>query len=186
MSARDVDLEFEKAYRRLFSTSGSNAGDSGARVTAAAARQSRVLLLSEIPHTADYGSRSRLTTPSTHQVDRPKQDRSIDAGLHALSRQPSGSKQRPPPALPGQRAGSSQSKSFQSPLDALALTRQHRAPKARPARLRTWKQMSLLIAWRPSDAAPQHQLQSCHIRAAFRTRAPSLTIHTRLASHRIR
>ncbi|KAF6767379.1 hypothetical protein PSEUBRA_004429 [Kalmanozyma brasiliensis GHG001] len=126
MSARDVDLEFEKAYQRLFSKAAPTA--SGAEPGSRSGPSSKQRAASsETAHTGDEDSRSRSTTPTTSLVDRPRQSRAIDAGLQALSRQasasssrPQASQQRPVPAQAAQRERQSQPRALPSPLDALA------------------------------------------------------------------
>ncbi|CBQ68002.1 conserved hypothetical protein [Sporisorium reilianum SRZ2] len=123
MSARDVDLEFEKAYQRLFSTSA--APSSGAGRSSSASSEPRAES-SQAPHTVDHGLQSLSRTASASRVEKAKQPH----GLSALQSVPRKSKAQERPAQV-QRERHSLPRSLQSPLDALARHASNSKGKAR-------------------------------------------------------
>ncbi|KAJ9476580.1 hypothetical protein PHBOTO_000245 [Pseudozyma hubeiensis] len=129
MSARDVDLEFERAYQRLFARSTpTETGASGAARRSEDSSEPQAGS-SKISHAVDNGSRPEPPAPSTSRTE-SKPLRNIDAGLLSLARQTSMKKARSqaehrqsPQVHPPQRQGQVRPKITQSPLDALALHR---------------------------------------------------------------
>ncbi|GAC99332.1 hypothetical protein PHSY_006933 [Pseudozyma hubeiensis SY62] len=127
MSARDVDLEFERAYQRLFArstpteTETSNAARRSGDSSESQAGSSKDL------HAVDNGLRPGPPASSTSRTE-SKPPRNIDASLLSLARQTSINKarsqardRRPSQDLPPQRQEQTRPKVVQSPLDALAL-----------------------------------------------------------------
>ncbi|CDS00609.1 uncharacterized protein SPSC_01843 [Sporisorium scitamineum] len=125
MNARDVDLEFEKAYQRLFSTSAAPTAD-GRSSSASSEPQAKS---SKAPHIVDNNLRSTSTSASAARLDRSKQ-------LHGLSAlQPFSEKvrsqERSAPVQQLHRERHLQTRSLKSPLDALVRHASNSKGKAR-------------------------------------------------------
>ncbi|SPO20271.1 uncharacterized protein UTRI_00668_B [Ustilago trichophora] len=140
MSARDVDDAFEKAYKRLFSSSGSAEADSGAQSSISSG--SRPLAgSSKATRTVAGSSRKGSTGPSTSNKHERQQRLREAAGPHTLSRQVLGSEaslgtkdRRPPPAQPALREQLAQPRASHPGLKALA--RQSAAPSNAKGKVR--------------------------------------------------
>ncbi|TKY90815.1 hypothetical protein EX895_000813 [Sporisorium graminicola] len=125
MSARDVDLEFEQAYQRLFSTSAAPTGAGRSTSTSSEPRAES----SQAPHLVDNDLRSWSTSAAPSRGDRSRQPHGLDA-LPPLAGK-SWLQERAPRVQQTQRERPSQARSLQSPLDALARHASNTKGKAR-------------------------------------------------------